>query len=337
MMRKIIIAGHGSPRDEANNIQQLSELLHRMIHPDCSDKCVIAAYLQFAQPDIMQAISECVKDGVKQIIIHPYFLSSGLHVTRDIPEVIKEAEKKYPDVKFIYTEPLGIHTKIAQAVLDRIYAASNLTPDKIEKRSFEIIAEEVDFKDVSKEKQPVVKRVIHATADFEFKNSLVFHQDAIKTGIAAIKAGRDILTDVEMIRAGIDKRLLKKWGGKVVCKIQDSKFKIQNNKTRAEMGIEEALKENNKIGIIAIGNAPTALLKTIEILKSIDYRSKTRSHDILVIGVPVGFVKAVESKTLLARQEFPYITNLSRKGGSTVAVAIVNALLKMAKGGDSMK
>jgi precorrin-8X/cobalt-precorrin-8 methylmutase len=99
-------------------------------------------------------------------------------------------------------------------------------------------------------------------------------------------------------------------------------------KTRAETGIESALKENSNIGIIAIGNAPTALLRTIEIMNS--QPSTLNSHPV-VIGVPVGFVKALESKSLLAAQNFPFITNLSRKGGTPVAVAIVNALLKMAE------
>ena len=103
-------------------------------------------------------------------------------------------------------------------------------------------------------------------------------------------------------------------------------------KTKAEIGIETALRENPNIGIIAIGNAPTALIKTIELLAKPELR--TRNSELLVIGVPVGFVKAVESKALLAEQKFPFITALGRKGGTPVAVAIVNALLKMAKGGD---
>ncbi|MDP3259341.1 MAG: precorrin-8X methylmutase, partial [Thermodesulfovibrionales bacterium] len=112
--------------------------------------------------------------------------------------------------------------------------------------------------------------------------------------------------------------------------------KIQNskNKTKAEMGIESALKENNNIGIIAIGNAPTALLKIIDLLNNPHYASRITHHGLLVIGVPVGFVKALESKALLSTQNFPFITNLSRKGGSPIAAAIVNALLKIAEGGD---
>lgn len=178
------------------------------------------------------------------------------------------------------------------------------------------------------ERLPIIKRVIHATADFEFGSSLFFHPDAIRTGIEAIRAGKDILTDVEMVRTGINKRLLGRWGGKVLCGLGPDQggMKRTEGKTRAEAGIEEALKEKNSIGIIAVGNAPTALLKVIERLTGADAPAPLP----LVVGVPVGFVKALESKVLLRAQQFPFITNLSRKGGTPVAVAIVNALLKMA-------
>ncbi len=92
-MEKIIIAGHGSPKKDANNIEQVAGLLHNMIHPACNDDCVRVAYLQFAEPDIAQAITSCVDDGAKKVIVHPYFLSSGMHVTSDIPEIIDEARK----------------------------------------------------------------------------------------------------------------------------------------------------------------------------------------------------------------------------------------------------
>ncbi len=322
-MEIILLAGHGSPKDGANNLENVANLLHNTIHPSCSGNCVRAAYLQFASPDIPEAIKDAVRSGAKKVIIHPYFLSNGMHVSKDIPELIRGAEKMYPDVKFIYTEPLGIHSKITQVVLERIHSAPGLKPDEIEKRSFEIISEETDMSDVPEERLPIVKRVIHATADFEFKSSLMFHPDAVKTGIAAIKSGKDILTDVEMVRTGINKKLLSRWGGKVVCNIQGL---VTENKTRAELGIESALQENHNIGIIAIGNAPTALLKVVEMFSL----PLTPYPLPLVIGVPVGFVKALESKALLAQQSFPFITNLSRKGGTPVAVAIVNALLKIA-------
>lgn len=344
-MEIILLAGHGSPKKEANNLENVAKLLHNTIHPGCGNSCVRAAYLQFAQPDIMEAIKNCAKDGAKRIVIHPYFLSSGMHVTSDIPAIVKEAEGMFPHVEFIYTEPLGIHSKVAQVVLERIRSASRMKPGEIEKRSFEIISEELDLSDVPAERLPIVQRVIHSTADFEFKSSLVFHPEAVEAGLTAIRAGKDILTDIEMVKAGINKKLLSKWGGKVVCKIQglggrgqESEARKTGNaevkglssdlQTKAEIGIETALKGNHNIGIIAIGNAPTALLKTIELLN--DSNLRTLNSELLVIGVPVGFVKALESKALLAEQKFPFITNLSRKGGTPVAVAIVNALLKMA-------
>lgn len=336
-MEIILLVGHGSPKKDANNIEHIGRLLHNTIHPECTNDCVRAAYLQFAKPGIMEAIEECVQKGVKRMIIHPYFLSSGMHVTKDIPEIIRRAGAAYPDVEFIYTEPLGIHNKLAQVVLERISAASDLLPADIEKKSFKIITEETDLNDITPEKIPIVKRVIHATADFEFKNSLVFHPDAIKAGLTAIKAGKDILTDVEMVKAGVIKRWLEPWGGKVMCNISDKDVIRESEKTgrtRAEIAMEKALSGNNNIGVIAIGNAPTALLKVIEIFNNSSLitarlSSPKSHHSSLVIGVPVGFVKAVESKALLATQDFPFITNLSKKGGSPVAVAIVNALLKM--------
>ena len=336
-MESIILIGHGSPKKDANNIELTGRLLHSAIHPNCNNNCVKVAYLQFAEPEISDAIKECVESGAKRIIIHPYFLSSGMHVTKDIPEIIKEAEEMYPDREFIYTEPLGIHEKLVHVVMERIHAANGLLPQDIEKRSFEIIAEETDLSNIPSEQLPIIRRVIHATADFEFKNTLIFHPDAIKTGINAIRSGKDILTDIEMVKAGINKRLLEKWGGKVICRIRDAvrlgRNMVQENKTKAESGIELALKENDNIGIIAIGNAPTALLKVIEIFNHESCIMHRESMP-LVIGVPVGFVKALESKALLAAQKFPFITNLSRKGGTPVAVAIVNALLKLAEGGD---
>jgi precorrin-8X/cobalt-precorrin-8 methylmutase len=333
-MELILLAGHGSPKKDANSLEHIAALLHDMIHPECTAGCVRVAYLQFAKPDIMEALTTCVEDGARRVVIHPYFLSSGMHVTKDIPGIIQEANEKYSDVEFVCTEPLGTHSKMAEVVLERVYSASGLKPTEIEERSFDIIEEEIDLSDIPEEQKPILKRVIHTTADFEFKNSLTFHPDAVKAGIKAIKSGKDILTDVEMVRTGINKRLLEKWGGKVICNIQkagQSGGNPDDKTTRSEAGIEEALKENNNIGIIAIGNSPTALLKTIELLsgKGVSQYAPT-GYLQLVIGVPVGFVKALESKALLARQGFPFITNISRKGGSTIAVAIVNALLKMA-------
>jgi len=340
MKESILLLGHGSPKQDANNLDKVAVMLHRMLHPGCADTCVSVAYMEFAAPKIPDAIKHAVDSGAKKIILHPFFLSSGMHVTKDIPEMIEEARTLYPRVRFIYTEPLGIHEKLAHIVLERISAAEELAPAAIEKRSFDILSAEADLSSIPADRLPIVQRVIHATADFDFKDTLTFHPDAVAAGLAAIKAGKDILTDVEMVRTGINKKLLSQWGGKVLCRIQNTgaqgtlgeAYGFGSSelgvKTKAEIGIENALRENPNIGIIAIGNAPTALIKTIELLLHSELR--TRNSELLVIGVPVGFVKAVESKALLAEQKFPYITALGRKGGTPAAVAIVNALLKIA-------
>ncbi len=330
-MENIVLIGHGSPKPEANTIGLVGALLHNAIHPGCSEQCVKVAYLQFAEPGIMDAIKECAKGGAQRIILHPFFLNAGMHVTKDIPEMIGEARSLYPDVEFVYTEPLGIHEKLVQVIIDRIRSATFESPADIETRSLEILSEETDLGDLHPEQIPVVRRVIHSTADFEFRKSLLFHPDAVKTGIDAIRSGRDILTDIEMVRAGINKKLLGKWGGKVICNIAEEEVIAVSEKTgrtRAEISIERGLAEN--VGIVAVGNAPTALLKVIELLTRPFDRGRIPGALPLVVGVPVGFVKALESKALLATQKFPFITNLGRKGGTPVAVAIVNALLKMA-------
>ncbi len=326
-MENIILIGHGSPKKDANNIDLIGKLLHNAIHPKCGNGCVKVAYLQFADPHLAQTIKECVEGGASKIIIHPFFLSAGMHVTKDIPEMIEDARGMYPTVEFVYTEPLGLHEKLVQIAKERIQNVNFPLPEDIEKRSFEIISEEFNLHDVPAEQIPIITRVIHSTADFDFKNTLTFHPDAVRKGIEAIRAGKDILADVEMVKAGINKRLLRKWGGSAICSIADRevvKKSKETGMTRAQISMEKGLSEN--VGIVAIGNAPTALLRVIELLTN----THARKLSPVVVGVPVGFVKALESKALLSVQTFPFITNLSRKGGTPVAVAIVNALLKMA-------
>ncbi len=383
-MEHLIIIGHGSPLKEANNLETVGRLLHSALHNGCKKDCVSVAYLQFGNPDLMKCIRTAVMSGARKVIIHPYFLTSGMHVTKDIPMIIEEARGLYPHVEFLYTEPLGFHERLIEIIKDRI--KGHLRPHEIEERSFEIIedimleqqsikaTEQQDIKEEiislknycstgllfhcsTFEEKEVIKRVVHATADPEFINNMVISADAIKTGIEAIRAGRDIVVDVEMVKAGISKRFLREFGIKVHCYIDDEdviRLSEATHRTRAEIAMEKALNKHSNIGIIAIGNAPTALLKVIELLQpSALHKATERQSDsatvrqcysateslrpsafslqpALVIGVPVGFVKALESKVLLSRQRFPFVTNLSRKGGSAVAAATVNALLKMA-------
>jgi precorrin-8X/cobalt-precorrin-8 methylmutase len=200
-------------------------------------------------------------------------------------------------------------------------------PQEIEEESFRMITEELGEHSYTEEQYPVVQRVIHASADFDLGRSLVFHPDAIRSGIAAIRAGKKIIADVQMVQVGISKPRLAKFGGDVHVYISDPDVMEEAkrlNTTRAIISIRKAIREADG-GIYAIGNAPTALLELIRLVKAGEAKPG------LVIGVPVGFVSAAESKEELAKLDIPFITNIGRKGGSPVAVAAVNAISLMAE------
>lgn len=206
-----------------------------------------------------------------------------------------------------------------------------IAPQDIEAESFRIIEEEyaertgVNPATLDPNEFAVIRRVIHATGDFSFAASFRFHDHAIEAGLAAIRSGKSLLTDVNMATAGISRSILEPYGGKIICRVADSDVAVlakTQGKTRSEIALEEGITEN--VGIVAIGNAPTALLAAIKLIE------EGRANPDLVIGVPVGFVNAEESKDILYEQAFPYITSLGRKGGTTVSVAIINALLRLA-------
>lgn len=199
----------------------------------------------------------------------------------------------------------------------------------IEDKSFEIIDREIGRHPYSKDEWPIVRRVIHATADFDFarENMIIFHKDSIQSGIKSLKNGRNIVVDVDGVIGGINKENLKKFGNKAICNISDPKVASDAkkfNKTRAQTSMRMASLEMND-SIIVIGNAPTALGELIQMIK------ERVTCPALVIGVPVGFVCAEESKEELQTLQTPYITNKGRKGGSPCASAIVNALFKLLK------
>ncbi|AYB39293.1 precorrin-8X methylmutase [Brevibacillus laterosporus] len=197
-----------------------------------------------------------------------------------------------------------------------------IQPQEIESKSFEMITEELGPHPFTDDQYRVVQRVIHATADFDLGRSMQFHPDAVEAGIRAIQAGEPIIADVQMVQVGISKPRLKAFGGDVHVYISDAdvmEHAKAENTTRAIISIRKATSQI-KGGIYAIGNAPTALLELIRLVK------EGKANPSLVIGVPVGFVSAAESKEELAKLDIPFITNLDRKGGSPVAVAAVNAL-----------
>ncbi len=198
-----------------------------------------------------------------------------------------------------------------------------IKPEEIERRSFEMISGLLDGRTFPLEQEPIVKRVIHTTADLDYADNLVFSPGAVKRGIAALKNGCDIVTDTSMALAGINKAALARLGGQGHCFISDpevAKEAKTRGVTRSMVSMEKAARLE-KPCIFAIGNAPTALLALHALIKAGTLLPE------LVIGVPVGFVNVVESKELLLADGVPHIVARGRKGGSNVAAAICNALL----------
>ncbi|GED25637.1 precorrin-8X methylmutase [Brevibacillus agri] len=200
-------------------------------------------------------------------------------------------------------------------------------PQEIEDMSFQIITDELGEHPFTAEQFPVVQRVIHASADFDLGRSLVFHPDAVQSGIQAIRSGKIVVADVQMVQVGISKNRIEKFGGQVKVYISDRDVMEEAkrlNTTRAIISMRKAVKEADG-GIFCIGNAPTALLELIRMVKEGEAKPG------LVIGMPVGFVSAAESKEELAKLDIPFITNIGRKGGSPVTVAALNAISIMAE------
>lgn len=203
----------------------------------------------------------------------------------------------------------------------------NVKPMDIEKRSFEIISEELGY-DLPEETAPIIKRCIHTSADFDYAENLCFSEDAVKKALNSLKNGACIVTDTQMAKSGINKKALAKYGGEVYCFISDedvAQEAKQKGCTRATASMDKAARLEKPL-IFAIGNAPTALVRLYELIEEGNIKPE------LIIGVPVGFVNVVQSKELIMETEVPYIVAKGRKGGSNIAACICNALLYMAGG-----
>ena len=198
-------------------------------------------------------------------------------------------------------------------------------PMEIERRSFEIITEELGDTSLVPGTEWIVKRCIHTSADFDYARNLCFSEQAVQKAIEAIKGGADIVTDTQMAKAGINKKMLARFGGQVHCFMSDEDVALaarERGTTRAVASMEKAAAMDKEL-IFAIGNAPTALIHLYEMIW------EERIHPKLVIGVPVGFVNVVQSKELIMDADVPYIVARGRKGGSNIAACICNALLYM--------
>ena len=201
----------------------------------------------------------------------------------------------------------------------------NVKPMEIESRSFEMITEELGDTPLVPGTELIVKRCIHTSADLDYAETLCFSEQAVEKAIEAIKKGACIVTDTQMAKAGINKKALARYGGEVYCFMSDddvAKAAKENGTTRATASMDKAAQLKKPL-ILAIGNAPTALVRLYELIE------EGKLNPELIIGVPVGFVNVVQSKELIMQADVPYIVAKGRKGGSNIAACICNALLYM--------
>lgn len=334
----VIILAHGS-RNECEVSEVLTEVSRRVKSCLPSGVKVMWAAMQFNHSHLEEAIDLLVKQGVKRVVIMPYFLFNGIHLTRDIPSRIGVIRQANPQVEFILAKTLGVDEHLIDLVVRRIQvAAPELSPHRgfsmthyasqaIETRSMAIIEDLLPPLEYSEEEHQVIKRIVHAAGDPQIAHLIRFHPNAVSAGIAAIGGGEPIFTDVRMVAVGINRHLAQKFGCSVHCAFDepDVMRQAQDQGTTRSAAAVRSLGMRLNGAIIVIGNAPTALLTLLELIDGADVLPA------LVVGMPVGFVQASESKAELMKQDIPYISIEGTRGGSAVAIATVNALLKLAR------
>ena len=330
-----IVLGHGSMvketigiLEEITNALKVRLKLERVQH----------AALQFNEPDLPQAIAMLARDGVNDIVVVPLFLTDGNHMRDDIPGIIGEERAKYPGLKIRLAGHIGADPRLTDILADRVAEALDVNiaaqkakltdPEQIEEESFKIIESSIDLEGLGERQKAVVKRIVHASGDLSLAGTILISAGAIKAGIEAVRAGKPIITDVRMAATGISSKLAAIAGNEIGCKVNDPAVadeakRLGKTRSAAAMRLFSA---DLRGGIVVIGNAPTALFELLDMVE------EGVAPPALVIGTPVGFVGAAESKEALVRSGLNYITIRGTRGGSAIAAAAVNAILKMAHG-----
>jgi len=267
----------------------------------------------------------------------PYFLFTGRHITEHIPQLVDKLKRIYPEREFIVANSLGLDERFIGHVAKRIEEAapelwsntriSPTSPEDIERQSMEIAEKFLQpGPNMSQDERLVVKRIIHASGDYQIAPLIKFSPSAISSGLSVIAKGSTIFTDVQMVAVGINRHLAEACGCLVSCAMDEIKRQEQakgENTTRAAAAMQ-CLGKRLDGAIVVVGNAPTALLALLELLDNDGIKPA------LIVGMPVGFVQAREAKEELMKREVPYITITGTRGGSAMAAATINALLKMA-------
>ena len=347
MSHAVLFVAHGSRSAEANRFleRRVGEVAGML--PGAG---VAVGFLRAGSPDPGEAFDVLVGAGARRVAVVPLFLAPGGHVTRDLPALVRALERRHPGVAVELTAALGEAGAVWGAAAGLALAALrpgrapgippcgeptmerrdyDLRPLEIERKSFEIIEGLVDLTGLDPAEAAVVKRVVHTTGDPGFANLLRWSPGAVGAGVRALASGAPVVTDVQMARAGISRVRAERFGVEVRCWISDPEIREEaraRGVTRSIAAVERAVAEHPE-AVFAFGNAPTALFRLLELV------DEGRARPRLVIGVVVGFVGAAESKeALMARADVPWIACRGNRGGSAVAAATVNALLKAAAG-----
>ena len=322
----VLVISHGSPRPEANAgfAAMVARVAARL---DCPN--VLPACFSIAKPDIAEQLAELASRGVRRVLLMPYFLYTGQHVVVDIPEILRRCRCEHPDIALELLPTLESDPALEDVVVERLEAlmapAATLPVEgpAIERRSYTIIDRHLgEAWRSDPAARRIAARIVHATADPAMARSLRIHPEAVARGRAALLAGKPVVCDVRMLQAG-----LTKIPREVICAIDQpgvAETAARCGSTRAAAAFE-LLAPQWDGGIVAVGNAPTALWKVLELAR------RGGPRPALVVGLPVGFVGARESKLALLESDLCYVTNTSVRGGSPVAAAALNAIATLAE------
>lgn len=330
-----IVLGHGSRVEETKEI--LAGIAATLKNRLQSERVRFAA-LQFNEPDLPGVISSMANEGVTDIVVMPLFLVDGNHVRQDIPEIIQDESRKYPSIKIKVTDHIGADVRIADILIERVHGALAAVesgngsamkisePAEIEKESFRIIERVADLTAFSDTQKTIVKRMIHASGDLSLSGVVSISDGAVKAGMDALRGCCPIVADVRMVAVGVNDRRACIHDNSILCRIDDTAIADEAKrvgKTRSAMAIR-SLKGHLDGAVVTIGNAPTALFELLDIVR------EGAIKPALVIGTPVGFVGAAESKEALVQSGLEYITVRGTRGGSALAASAINALLMIA-------
>ncbi len=347
----LVLIGHGSklPHNR-ENLEKLAAILRKR----SSFKFVEISFMVRNTPTIPEAIDALAKKGVNKIVLVPAFLAPGIHTTQEIPELIgmkdKESQLSARGIQLFYGEPIGADECIAVILEEKALKALGQKTARHQHASFRASVKSKmparsskiydismslirpEIKDVlakaPKKHISLIERVVHTTADPEFAKLLVISDKAVNAGVAAIKAGAKVITDVKMIKAGINEARVESFGGEILTYIDDpraTKMANAESITRSTAAMRLAAEDGLDGVIVLIGNAPTA---AFELAKQVQ---EGKAKPALIVATPVGYVGAAESKEAVSKLPIPYIIVKGRKGGSTISVAVFNALLNLAE------